>query len=305
MTLSSEQQVLALIGPTAVGKTRLSIEIAQRLDGEIVSADSRQIYRQLAIGTAKPSRTERARIPHHFIDELDLAEPFSAGRFADEASVQIEQIIARGRVPIVVGGSTLYIEALLHGLSDIPETSAETRKRLMQRLVEEGPDILFNELVAVDPESAATMDETKTQRIVRALEVYYDTGHPLSWYHSQRTAPPFPFVPVVLNRTRENLYARINRRVDRMLSEGLIEENRDLLESGWDCRHNPLRTIGYREPMAYIRGEVSYNEMVRLLKRNSRRYAKKQITWFRRHSEYTWLMLDQISDPLDRVTRLL
>ena len=300
----SHQRIIALIGPTAVGKSRLGVELAEQFEGEIISADSRQIYRQLTIGTAKPSFAELARIPHHFVDELDLTESFSAGQFADAATARIEHIVQRGYTPIVVGGSTLYVEALLHGLSDIPATSEATRAKLMQRLDEHGADTLFAELRAVDPESAASMDVTKTQRLVRALEVFYDTGRPLSWYHAQKPVPRFQFTPIVLNRPRQTLYERINERVDRMLEAGLIEENRGLLDSFTDTRSNPLRTIGYREPMAYLRGEVSYDEMVRLLKRNSRRYAKRQLTWFRRRGEYHWIDVEHTQDVVDKILQI-
>lgn len=277
----------------------MGLALAEHIGGEIVSADSRQVYRQLTIGTAKPSPAELARVPHHFIDELDFSEPFSAGRFAEEAAERIRAVLQRGAIPIVVGGSTLYVEALLHGLADVPPTSPRTRKRLMQRLDAEGADVLFRELLEVDPASAATMDATKTQRVVRALEVYEDTGRPLSDFHAQRAAAPFDFTPIVLTRPRPELYDRINRRVERMLDAGLVEENRRLLEHPDGL--NPLRTIGYREPMAYLRGEIDYDEMEHLLKRNSRRYAKRQLTWFRRHAEYRWLDLSEEDRPLGRV----
>lgn len=288
----------AIIGPTAVGKSAVGLALAERIGGEIISADSRQVYRQLTIGTAKPPPHERARVPHHFIDELDLSQPFSAGRFAEDAAERIESVLQRGAMPVVVGGSTLYVEALLHGLADIPSTSMRTRERLMERLDAEGAEVLFRELREVDPPSAATMDPTKTQRVVRALEVYEDTGRPLSAYHAQRSAAPFQFAPVVLTRPRAELYDRINRRVDRMLEAGLIDENRRLLESVRSAAINPLRTIGYREPMAFLRAEIEYDEMVRLLKRNSRRYAKRQLTWFRRHEDYRWLDLSETPDPV-------
>lgn len=301
-----EPRILALIGPTAVGKTSLSLAIAERLGAEIVSADSRQIYRPLTIGTAKPSPSELARVPHHFIDELDLDEPYSAGRFAEDANERIAEILARGHTPLVVGGSTLYIEALLHGLAEIPPTSVETRVRLMQRLKAEGSERLFEELQRRDPASAATMDPTKSQRIVRALEVLEDTGRPLSFYHEQRPEPPYRFAPVVLTRPRSRLYERINQRVDAMLDAGLLDENRRLLEARHDLSASPLRTIGYREPIAHLRGEITYEEMVRLLKQNSRRYAKRQLTWFRRRPEYVWLDLEEVGDgaALKRVSFL-
>ena len=211
---------------------------------------------------------------------------------AEAAATRIAAIRARGREPLVVGGSTLYVEALLHGLADVPETSEATREALMERLRREGAARLFGELQRIDPASAATMDPTKSQRIVRALEVYEDTGRPLSSYHEHRPRPLFSFDPVVLTRPRDVLYDRINRRVDAMLAAGLIEENRALLAAGHAPTLNPLRTIGYREPMAYLRGEIGYDEMVRRLKQNTRRYAKRQLTWFRRHSGYRWLDLE-------------
>ncbi len=284
--------VLALLGPTAVGKTALALALAERLGGEIVSADSRQVYRPLTVGTAKPSLEELARVPHHFIGELELDERFSAGRFAEAAEARIADILGRGRVPLVAGGSTLYLESLLHGLADVPETSAATRARLMARLRDEGGAVLYDELEKLDPASAATMDATKTQRVVRALEVLHDTGQPLSHYHAHRRQPAFSFVPVVLTRPRPVLYERINRRVDWMLEAGLLDENRRLLEAGVSPTLNPLRTIGYREPMAHLQGEIGYDEMVRRLKQNTRRYAKRQLTWFRRHEAYRWLDLE-------------
>ncbi len=289
--------ILALIGPTAVGKTALSLDLAERLGAEIVSADSRQVYRPLTIGTAKPTVEELARVRHHFIDELELGDPFSAGRFAEQAEARIAEILSRGRKPLVVGGSTLYLEALLHGLAEIPATSPATRDRLMHRLGDEGRAALFAELQRLDPASASRMDATKTQRVVRALEVLHDTGRPLSHYHTQRSTPRFDFAPVVLSRPRAVLYERINRRVDHMLEAGLLDENRRLLEAGVSPTLNPLRTIGYREPLAHLRGEVEYAEMVRRLKRNTRRYAKRQLTWFRRHPGYRWLDLRAVDSP--------
>ncbi len=296
MSSMDEHRILAILGPTAVGKTELSLALAERLSAEIISADSRQIYRPLTIGTAKPSPEELARVPHHFIDELDLGDPFSAGRFSEAANARIAEILGRGRVPLIVGGSTLYLEALLHGLAEVPPTTEATRRRLMARLAEEGSERLFDELARLDPTSAATMDPTKSQRIVRALEVYIDTGKPLSYYHERRPQTPYRFAPVVLTRPREELYGRINRRVDVMLAGGLLDENRRLLEAGYAPGMNPLRTIGYREPIAHLQGHIEYEEMVRRLKQNSRRYAKRQLTWFRRRPDYRWIDLSRTKD---------
>ncbi|RMH56571.1 MAG: tRNA (adenosine(37)-N6)-dimethylallyltransferase MiaA [Bacteroidetes bacterium] len=292
----NETPVLILAGPTAVGKTELSLQLAEHTSAEIVSADSRQVYRRMDIGTAKPTEVERARVPHHFIDELDLDEPFSAGRFAEAAWERIREIHARGRATLVVGGSTLYLYALQHGLAKIPTVSAGTRATIEERLSREGADALYRELQSVDPEAAATMDPTKTQRLVRALEVFHETGQPISSFQRQAVRPPFAFRTVVLTRDRHVLYERINRRVDLMLEAGLLDEVAGLLEAGFEPSLNPLRTIGYKEPIRYLQGEISREEMVRLIKRNTRRYAKRQLTWFRRLSDVWWVDVSCVED---------
>jgi tRNA dimethylallyltransferase len=286
---------IVLTGPTAAGKTDVSLKVAERLKGEIVSADSRQIYRGLDVGTAKPSPGELARVPHHFIDEKDLGEPFSAGRFAAEAEARIAEILARGGLPVVAGGSTLYVEALVHGLANIPDVPPEVRIAVEQRLADEGAETLYAELLRLDPAAAATLDATKTQRLVRALEVLHHTGTTLSEHQRDQSEPAYRYRVFVLTRPREVLYQRINARVDQMLAHGLLDENRRLLADGVSPDLNPLRTIGYQEPLAHLRGEIEYDEMVRLLKRNTRRYAKRQLTWFRRHEEYTWLDLEGLA----------
>ena len=287
---SPESRFLTITGPTAVGKTDLSLEVAEALNAEIVSADSRQVYEELTIGTAKPSPESLERVPHHFIGERTLHEPFSAGTYADEANERIRDILDRGRYPLVVGGATLYVHALQYGLADIPDVDNEVRERLEERLDEEGPEALFAELQEVDPKQAEKSDPTKTQRVIRALEVYHGTGNPLTYYHENQPAPPFSFTTIVLNRDREALYERINRRVDRMLERGLLDEVREVMGiEGVHLDEAPLSTIGYREPIQYLKSEIEYDEMVRLVKRNTRRYAKRQLTWFRRYDEYIWM----------------
>lgn len=287
-----EATTYVIAGPTAVGKTDLSLDVAETLGAEILSADSRQIYRPLTIGTAKPDPAALARVPHHFIDELPLDAPFSAGRFEAAALDRIAQINARGHTPLVVGGATLYLHALLHGLAEIPPVAPDLRPHLMDRLNREGSAALHAELQAVDPAYAATLDPTKTQRLVRGLEVYHGTGRALSSYQP----PPQDYKPafkvVVLTRDRAHLYRRIEARVDEMLAQGLLEEVQGLLAAGYDPALNPLQTIGYREPIAHLQGQITYPEMVRLIKRNTRRYAKRQLTWFRRYPAYHWVDLD-------------
>ncbi|HLA62786.1 MAG TPA: tRNA (adenosine(37)-N6)-dimethylallyltransferase MiaA [Rhodothermales bacterium] len=283
---------LALTGPTGVGKTALSLALAERVGAEIVSCDSRQVYRGMDVGTAKPTPEERARVPHHFIDERNLSEPWSAGAFADEANRRIREILSRGRVPLVVGGSTLYLDALVHGIADVPKASAELRDALSQEaLTPEGRQRLYDELAAADPETAATLDPTKSQRLVRAVEVLRTTGLPRAAFLARQAPSLFHWQVTVLTRPRGELYARINARVDAMLADGLVDEVARLIALGYRTDENPLRTIGYQEPGAYLAGALDYDEMVRLLKQNSRRYAKRQLTWFRRSPAYRWIDL--------------
>jgi tRNA dimethylallyltransferase len=285
----SPDPILTITGPTAVGKTELSLQVADRLDAEIVSVDSRQVYEELTIGTAKPGPDARKRVPHHFIGERSLHNPLSAGEYADLANDRIRDILSRGHRPLVVGGATLYLHALQYGLADIPDVDDEVRARLNERLDDEGEEALYEELKTVDPKQAAETDPTKTQNVIRALEVYHGTGKPLSYYYENQPEPPFDYVTVVLNRDRDALYDRINHRVDNMLDDGLLDEVQEVMEiDGVQLDEPPLSTIGYREPIQYLRGEIEYDEMVRLVKRNSRRYAKRQLTWFRRYDEYHW-----------------
>lgn len=293
--------IIILTGPTGVGKTSLSLELAQARKGEIISIDSRQIYKELDIGTAKPAPEELKQVPHHFISERSIHEAVSAGAFAKMAEERIASLLKLGKTPIVVGGSPLYIQALQYGLANIPKVPEEIRSTLDERLRSEGGEALYAELIEVDPTAAETMDPTKTQRIVRALEVYHGTGQPLSHYHQNHPKPAFSYRTYVLFRDRQHLYARINKRVDLMLAAGLVEEVTELLNQGVDPTLPVLRTIGYQEVILHLKGEYDYAEMVRLIKRNSRRYAKRQLTWFRRFEEYKWIDLDSADDPLSSI----
>ena len=281
--------ILTITGPTAVGKTSLSLQVAEALGAEIVSADSRQVYEELTVGTAKPSLEELSRVPHHFIGERSVeAEPFSAGAFAEAANERIREIHARGCRALVVGGSTLYVHALQEGLADIPDVPKDVRNALEARMEREGQEALYEELEAVDPEQAERCDPTKTHRVIRALEVYHHTGRPLTYYYENQPEPPFTYRTVVLNRDRQELYDRIHRRVDQMLDAGLLDEVRHVMDLNVDLEEPPMSTIGYREPIKYLRGEIDREEMIRLVKRNTRHYAKRQLTWFRRYDDYVW-----------------
>ena len=289
-TSSRPGPFLTITGPTAVGKTELSIEVAERLGTEIVSLDSRQVYQELTIGTAKPTPTQQERVPHHFIGERALTSPFTAGDYADAVNKRIRSLRTRDVQPLLIGGATLYLHAVQYGLADIPDVDDEVREWLEDRLEDEGKEALFEELQEVDPRQAEKNDPTKTQRVLRALEVYHGTGNPLSYYHEHQPEPPFTYTTIVLNRDRDELYERANKRVDRMLDNGLLDEVREVMEiEGVELDEPPLSTIGYREPIQHLRGEIDYDEMVRLIKRNTRRYAKRQLTWFRRYDEYHWM----------------
>lgn len=301
---NADESFLTITGPTAVGKTALSLAFAEAHDAEIISADSRQVYKELTVGTAKPSAAVLERVPHHFINERSVFDAsYSAGAFARDANARIRDILRRGKRPLVVGGSTLYIHALQFGLADIPDVDDAVRDRLEARLEAEGAEALYTELQTVDPKQAEGLDPTKTQRLVRALEVYHGTGRPLSYYYENQPEPPFSFHTVVLNRDRQKLYERIERRVDRMLDQGLLDEVRALLDQGVDPTRQPLRTIGYREPIQYLQDAIDFDEMVRLVKRNSRRYAKRQLTWFRRYDGYDWVEIEETAD--DQLVQLL
>jgi tRNA dimethylallyltransferase len=285
---ASGRTVLVLVGPTASGKTPVALEICRRADAEIISADSRQMYIHMDIGTAKPTREERARVPHHFIDDRLPDAPLNASEFGSRGRQIIDEILTRGKLPLVVGGSGLYIQGLVDGFFEGPEPDEELRSRLYARLEGEGGEALLEELRAVDPAAAATMLPSNKKRIVRALEVFQLTGQRISALQQSRIAISFSPVFVGLRWERAALYDRINRRVDRMLEEGLVDEGRTLLALGYDPRLNALQTVGYREVFAHLSGAMSYDRMVFLIKRNSRRYAKRQMTWFRSDERITW-----------------
>jgi tRNA dimethylallyltransferase len=293
--------VVVLAGPTASGKTAVSLPLAEQLHAEILSADSRQIYRHLDIGTAKPTPSERTRVPHHFIDIRNPDEEYNAGLFGEEGREEIARILSRGRVPLVVGGSGLYIQSLVDGFFDGPPADLDFRAQAMERLRAEGVLPLLEDLAKVDPDSAASIDPTKPRRVVRALEVYHITGIPLSVLHRERK-PEIPFVPLFfgLELDRAELYQRINTRCERMLEGGLLDEVESLVVAGYSASLNALKTVGYAEAFAYRRGEISYEDMVRLFKQNSRRYAKRQLTWFRHDPRIRWIPIAE-SDHAVRI----
>ena len=277
------------MGPTGVGKTALGIELAERFSGEIVNFDSVQVYRYLDLGTAKPTPEERARVPHHLIDILEPDEPFNAAAFVERADRVITEITARGHLPILVGGTGLYLRALLHGLFPV-EVPEEIRLRLRDRLIREGLASLYEELRQRDPEAARRIHPHDRVRVLRALEVCLATGRTFSELaraHAFRERR-YQALKIGLNIPREELYRRLDERVDRMLAQGLLEEVKSLLERGFSPDLKPLQAIGYRHMIAYLTGQLSFPEAVRLMKRDTRRYAKRQLTWFRADPEVKW-----------------
>ncbi|HEX8384746.1 MAG TPA: tRNA (adenosine(37)-N6)-dimethylallyltransferase MiaA [Rubricoccaceae bacterium] len=290
---------LVLCGPTGVGKTALALDVAEQLGTDILSADSRQVYRGLDIGTAKPTAAERARVRHHWIDQLDVGEPTSAGAFSREADAYVARCHGEGRPALAVGGSTLYVDAVIRGLADLPEVSENVASDVaVAAKSAAGRARLFEELTRADPASASTLDATKGQRLARLVGLLRETGQAPSQLWAQGAPPARTVRVVVLDLPRDELYRRIERRVDEMLDAGLLDENRRLLADGHRLDTPPLRTIGYHEPIRYLEGEIDEGEMVRLLKQNTRRYAKRQLTWFRRYPEALWV---DASDGLEGV----
>lgn len=274
-------KVLAIVGPTAVGKTALSIELARRVDGEIVSADSRQIYRAMDIGTAKATPEEQAAAPHHLIDVVDPDEELTLAHYRRLAAEAIAEITARGRLPILVGGTGLYVRAVLEGWT-VPEVppQPELRRELEAWAEREGHEALHQRLAEVDPAAAARIDARNVRRVIRALEVYHATGEPISAL--QRKEPPaYHVFTIGLTMARPDLYRRIDERVDRMVAAGLVAEVRALLARGYSLELPAMSGLGYRQIGQHLRGEVSLEEAVALIKRHTRRFVRQQYNWFR------------------------
>jgi tRNA dimethylallyltransferase len=286
-----KKTLLVIAGPTAVGKTALCVEMAKSLHTEIISADSRQFYQELSIGTAKPSLEEQGGVTHHFIDSHSIHDYFSPGDFEREALQVLTNLFETHDVVILTGGSGLYLKALMEGLDDMPDVDLDLRADLMHRLEVEGLEKLYTNLQDVDPEYASKVDAQNPQRVVRALEVCLSTGKSYtSFRNQQKSDRPFELIKICLDRPREELYARIDSRMDQMLEAGLMQEAKDF--EAYQDRY-ALKTLGYKEVYGYFRGEYDETEMVRLLKRNSRHYAKKQLTWFRHQDDFEFVHPDQ------------
>lgn len=282
-----EKTLLVIAGPTASGKTACGIELARHYRTEIISADSRQIYRETSIGTAVPSAEELAAVPHHFIQAISLRDSFNASSFEQQVLERLQELFSRHDLILMVGGSGLYIEAVCRGIDDLPSADPVLRKALHDRLEKKGLASLTTQLREVDPRSYQRVDLNNPMRVMKALEVSLQTGRPYSSFLSDRAkSRPFRIIRVALDVEREALYRRINARVDRMMEQGLLDEVRQLKEfRGFTA----MKTVGYRELFRHLDGEISLEEGVDLIKRNTRKFARKQITWFRKENRYHWI----------------
>ena len=293
-----KQRVVAVIGPTASGKTALAVALAKALDGEIVSADSMQIYKYMDIATAKPTEEEKQGIPHHLMDFLEPSESFSVARYCELAESAIKDIAARGRLPIVAGGTGLYVDALLGGMRfEEQQTDPALRAQITGELEEKGIDAMLDEIRAFDPDSADRLSVGRNpKRIIRCIEVYRSTGMTQTQLNEKQLSHESPYQTIRIGLTaadREYLYERIDRRVDIMMENGLLDEARRFYDSGFS--DTASAAIGYKELLPYLRGEQELSVCVESLKRSTRRYAKRQLTWFRRNPSVHWFNIDEQS----------
>lgn len=292
MPTTTKNILVAVVGPTAVGKTKLAIELAKHYRTEIISADSRQFYKELSVGTAKPSDAEMSEVPHHFVSSHSIAEGgYSAGDFEKDALAKLADLFSRRQVAILVGGSGLFVRAVCEGLDDLPVVAADIRQKLNDVFRLQGIAPLQDRLKAIEPRLEG-FDIQNPQRVIRALEVYEATGKPISYFQQRAKAQrPFDVVTIGLNMPRPLLYDRINQRVDQMLQNGLIDEAKSVLP----YRHQPaLLTVGYSELFAHFDGEYTLEQAIEKIKQNSRRYAKRQITWFNKYGNTIWYSPDQV-----------
>lgn len=292
---------MILAGPTAVGKTSLSIQLAKRYKTEIISADSRQFFKETEVGTAKPTDEEMDGVPHHFVNSHSIHDDYNVGQFEKDALMLLDNLFQSQDVIFVVGGSGLYVKALCEGIDEMPAISPEIRRKLNSEFEQNGIEYLQEQVSESDPEYFKIVDQQNPQRLIRVLELYRATGKNMSFYRAQekQVERPFNIIKIGLERPREELYDRINLRMDQMISEGLFEEAEKLYPFK-DL--NALQTVGYSEIFGFLDGEYDREEAVRLLKRNSRRYAKRQMTWFKRDSEFVWFLAedkDEVTSYLD------
>ncbi|RAJ28591.1 tRNA (adenosine(37)-N6)-dimethylallyltransferase MiaA [Pedobacter cryoconitis] len=297
--MAKNKTLIVIAGPTAIGKTALAITLAQHFTTEIISADSRQFFKEMSIGTAKPHADELAAAKHHFIDSHSINTFFSTGDFEKQALGLLDEIFTRHDLAIMVGGSGLYLDAVTKGLDELPDTDMEIRSQLNNLFETEGLEPIKAQLEAADPEYYAKVDQANTQRLIRGLEFFLSTGKKVSSFlTNSRKERSFNIIKIGLNMERPLLYERINNRVDVMLEEGLLEEVKSLIEFR---ELNALKTVGYAELFDYLDGTITYDFAVEKIKQNTRRFAKRQLTWFRRDTQIHWFTPDQPAEVINFV----
>lgn len=299
--------LVALVGPTAVGKSGIAILVAKALGTEVLTADSRQVYRGMDIGTDKPTVAERQGVPHRLIDLVDPDQPFNTGEFRRQAVAEIARLHGEGKVPLLVGGTGLYVRTVLRGLWEGPAADWEFRRRLEREAAAEEADWLHRRLTEVDPESARRLHPNDRVKIVRALEVHHLLGRPLSGEHARHAFSEQPFAPLLIGLTRERtaLYRRVDDRVELEIAKGLVEETRRLMDRGYGRHLGSMKGLGYKQMAGYLAGDYDYEEAVRRLKRDTRRFAKRQLTWFRREPDMQWLTIGDSESAAQAADRIV
>ncbi len=289
------QKLVIICGPTCVGKSFLARRISEEVDVEIISADSRQVYLYMDIGTAKPTLEEQNKIPHHLIDIKYPNEKYSAGEFAQDAEQNINEIIARNHIPLIVGGTGFYIKALLDGLSPIPQVPSEIRRKIQQLAQKQDTQSLYNKLLSVDRISAENIHPNDTKRIIRALEVYQYTGKPISYFWNVQPKRNYQSLVIFITQQRESLYQKINNRVDKMMELGLVDEVKQLVKMGYKKEDPGMKSVGYQELIDYLDGRHKLEEAIELIKQHTRNFAKRQFTWFRKAKLDLTIGIDDIN----------
>ncbi|USG68039.1 tRNA (adenosine(37)-N6)-dimethylallyltransferase MiaA [Brevibacillus ruminantium] len=298
MTVQAKERLVVIVGPTSVGKTELSLQLAEQYQGEIISGDSMQVYRGMDIGTAKATPAELTKVPHHLIDILDPDEEYSVALFQESATRLITEINERGKLPMIVGGTGLYIEAVTHRFQFAnAQQDLELRDRLQKLAEIDGVEELHRRLADVDPLTAERLHPNDVKRVIRALEIYQLTGMRMSDYQHRAEYSPYDLLIIGLTMEREKLYERINQRVDLMIEAGLVEEVRRLLDLGYGSAHTSMQGLGYKELIPYLYGEIPLEKAVNDIKQRTRHFAKRQLSWFRRMSEIQWF---DVTEPDDR-----
>ncbi len=295
--LTAARKVIVIVGPTCSGKTDLSLQLAEKLNTEIISADSKQVFKYLNIGTAKPNKNYRNKIKHHFIDNLEPDEYFNVSIFENQSLKVIEDLFKKEKIPIVVGGSGLYVKALVDGIFNSVDSDEQIRGQLQRKKEEFGIEYLYEELKSVDPKSAEKMLPQNYKRVMRALEVYYLTGQTIDKHQEKyKRELNIDFKQYGLMWDRKKLYENIENRVDMMIQNGLVDEVNSILKRGYSKELNALNTVGYKEVISFLENDIEYEKMIDLIKRNTRRFAKRQLTWFRADKRIYWYDINDKSE---------